>query len=93
MDYLQLAESISAEKREDTADKLVDIILSSKNDNRMPSSLVNKILYLWQQNLLTSEDGLSVLLEAAVLLEQEKTLSALTELQLEEVADKLRGEV
>ena len=93
MDYPKLAELIPREKRRNTADKLVDIILSSKNDNKMPSDLANTILYQWQQNLLTSKHGLSALLKAAVLLEQEKTLTVLGELQLNEIADKIKGEV
>lgn len=93
MDYHKLAELIPIEKRENTADKLVDIILSSKNDNKMPSDLANTILYQWQQNLLTSEPGFSALLKAAVLLEQEKTLTVLGELQLDEIADEIKGEV
>jgi hypothetical protein len=89
MDYVKLVELIPREKRRNTADKLVDVILSSKNDNKMPSDLANTILHQWQQNLLTSEYGLSTLLKAAVLLEQEKTLTVLRELQLDEVADKI----
>lgn len=93
MDYPKLVELIPVEKRKNTTDKLVNIILSSKNDNKMPSHLANTILYQWQQNLLTNEHGLSALLKAAVLLEQEKTLTVLEELQLNEIADKIKGEV
>ncbi len=93
MNYLELVELIPREKRRNAADNLVNIILSSKNDNEMPSDLANTILYRWQQNLLTSEAGLSALLNAAVLLEQEKTLIVLGELQLREIADKIKGEI
>jgi hypothetical protein len=93
MNYHKLAELIPREKRKNTADKLVDIILSSKNDSKMPSDLANIILYQWQQNLLTSEPGLSTLLKAAILLEQEKTLTVMKELQLNEIADKIKVEV
>lgn len=93
MSYPELVELVPTEKRKDIVDKLVDIILSSKNANRLSSSVANTILYQWQLNLLTSELGLSALLEAAVLLEQEKTLSVLRELQLVEIADKVKGEV
>ena len=93
MDYTKLAELIPREKRKNTADKLVGIILSSKNDSKMPSDLANTILNQWQQDLLTGEPGLSALLKAAVLLEQEKVLTVLGELELNEMADKIRGEV
>jgi hypothetical protein len=93
MNYLDLVELIPREKRKDAADKLVNIILSSKNNDKMPGDLANTILYRWQQNLLTSEAGLSALLNAAVLLEQEKTLIVLGELQLSEIADNIKGEI
>jgi len=89
MNYPQLVKSIPLEKREKTADKLTNIVLSSKNDQKMPSTLANTILYQWKQNLLSSETGLSALLKAAVLLEREKTLTALRELQLSEIAEKI----
>lgn len=89
MDYFKLVELIPREKRRDTAEKLVDVILLSKNDDKMPSELANTILHQWQQNLLTSEFGLSALLEVAVLLEQEKTLTVLRELQLDEIAERI----
>jgi len=93
MDYPKLVELIPVEKWKTIADKLVNIILSSKNDNKMPSDLANMFLYQWQQNLLASEHGLSTLLKAAILLEQEKTLTVLEELQLKEIADKIKGEL
>ena len=89
MSYPKLAELVPREKRKNTADKLVDLILKSKNDDKMPSNLAHIILRRWQQNLLTSEHGLSAILKAAVLLEQEKTLLVLRELQLDELADKI----
>ncbi len=92
MDYRKLAELIPREKRKDAANQLVNIVLSSKNDNEMPSDLANIILRQWQQNLLVSIFGLSALLKAAVLLDQEKTLTFLGEFQLNEIADKIKGE-
>jgi hypothetical protein len=91
MNYAKLAQLIPVEKQRTTADKLIDVILRSKNDDKMPSELAKKILYQWQQDLLVSQPGLSALLEAATLLEQEKTLKVLTELQLGEIANKIKG--
>lgn len=93
MDYLKLAGLIPAEKRGKTADMLVDILLSSKNDDKMPPYLANTILYQWQRNLLHSSAGLSNLLQASILLEQERTITLLRELQLSEIANKIKGEV
>lgn len=91
MEYFELIKLVPREKRERTADKLINIILSSKNDTKMPSNLARTILHQWQQNLLLSESGLSTLLKAAVLLEQEKTLATLKELQLNKLALKIKG--
>jgi hypothetical protein len=93
MDYQKLVRLMPAEKRNKITDKLIDLILTSKREYKMPSDLANMILYQWKQNTLSSEHGLSILLKAAVLLEQEKTLIVLETLQLSEIADKIRGEV
>lgn len=93
MNYLKLAQSIPVGKRKNAMDKLADIILSSKKEDKMPSDLANIMLSQWQQDQLVTELGLSTLLKASILLEQEKTLTALEELQLSEIAEKLKGEV
>jgi hypothetical protein len=92
MDYSELVKSIPVERRKILADGLVDIILKSKNTDKMPSDLANIILHQWQQNLLTSQSGLSALLGAAALLEPEKTSSVLEDLQLDEIAKKIEEE-
>jgi len=92
MGYLKLVELIPVEKREKTADKLVNIILSSKNDNKMPRDLANMLLYQWKQNILFSQCGLLTLLKAAVLLEREKTVMVLRELQLGEMVNEIARE-
>lgn len=93
MDYLELVKLIPIEKRRNTANTLVDVILESKNEDKLSSGLANAILYQWQLNFLTSELGLSALLKAAALVEPEKVLSVLRELQLGKIADKIKGEV
>ena len=90
MEYDKLVEAISTEKRAVLADKLVDLILTSKNDEKMPSRLANTILSHWQRGLLSTQPGLTPLLEAAVTLEPEKTIAALTELQLANIAELLK---
>jgi len=89
MDYQKLVESIPAEKRSKIADKLTDIILTSKKEDKMSSDLANTILYQWKQNTLTSKPGLTALFKAATLLEPEKTSALLQELQLNEIAEKI----
>ena len=72
------------------SDKLVDIILTSKNDDKLPSQLAKTILNQWQNDNLKSESGLATLLESAVLVELEKTSSALNELQMSDVAEQIK---
>jgi len=91
MDYRKLVELIPPAKWDPLSNRLVDFILTSKNDEKMPSRLANNILYFWQQDVLESESGLSALLEAAVLLEPEKTFGVLTELELANVTEQLKA--
>lgn len=90
MNYIELASLIPTEVRQRLSDKLVDFILTSKNDNKMPSRLANNIVHDWQRDLLQSESGLAKLLEAAVLLEPEKVIGTLNELQLANVAAQIK---
>jgi len=91
MEYAKIIGLIPIEKREMLSDKLVDFILTSKNDEKMPSQLANILLHFWQQNLLKTENGLSVLLEAALLLEPEKTVNVFNELQMTKIAEQIKG--
>lgn len=90
MDYRKLIETVQVAKRETLSKKLVDLILLSKNDEKMPSPLANTILYHWQNGTLISESGLTALLEAAALLEPEKTAEACTVLELTGVASQIK---
>jgi hypothetical protein len=78
-------------KREILSDKLVDFMLTSKNDEKMPSQLANTMLHYWQQDVLGSESGLTALLEAALLLEPDKTINAFNELQMANVAEQIKA--
>jgi len=91
MDYGKLVEAVAVEKWGVLSDKLVDLILTSKNDDKMSSQLANSILNHWQKDSLATQAGLTALLEAAVQLEPEKTVAALTELQLTNIAEQLKG--
>ncbi len=91
MEYAKITAMIPAEKREMLSDKFVDFILTSKNDEKMPSQLANTLLHSWQQNLLKTENGLAILLEAALLLEPEKTVNLFNELQMPNVAEQIKG--
>ena len=90
MNRHKLIQSIPAAKSKMLSDKLINFILTSKSDEKMPIRLANSILHHWQHDTLTTENGLTVLLEAAFLLEPDKTIEALNELQLTSVAEKLK---
>ena len=91
MAYQKIVKTIPIEKREKLSDKLVDFVLKSKKEDKMPSDLANTILNQWQLGPFTTEAGLAALLEAAVLLESEKTMEFLEqELQLADVVKAIR---
>lgn len=89
MDYRKIIDNVSVLKREGLSTKLIDVILLSKNDDKMPNQLANTILQQWQQDTLLTESGLTALLEAAVLLEPVKTVEALTALELADIAGQI----
>jgi hypothetical protein len=91
MAYQKIVKKIPVEKREKLSDKLLNFVLKSKKEDKMPSDLANTILSQWQLGPLTTEAGLATLLEAAVLLESEKTMEFLEqELQLVDVAKAIK---
>jgi len=91
MAYQKIVKTIPVEKREKLSEKLVDFVLKSKKEDKMPSGLANTILNQWQLGPFTTEVGLAALLEAAVLLESEKTMEFLEqELQLVDVVKAIR---
>ena len=91
MTYRKIVGNILGEKREKISVKLIDIILKSKDDDKMPSTLAKDILHYWHQGPLLDEDSLASLLEAAVLLEPDKTINLLEqELQLVDLATAIK---
>jgi hypothetical protein len=90
MDYRKIIDNVSVLKREVLSTKLIDVILLSKNDDKMPSQLANTILQQWQQDTLITESGLTALLEVAVLLDPTKTVEALTALELADIAGQIK---
>ena len=92
MDYRKIVEMVPIEKRGKLSTKLIDFILKSKNADKMPSSLAKTILHHWQRGPLIIESGLAALLEAAVILEPDKTMNFLgEELQLPDVVKAIRA--
>jgi hypothetical protein len=90
VDYPKLVATIPSAKYPELVDALVGAILTTKNDDKMPPNLANIILHEWQLDTLETEEGLIALLEAAVLLEPEKTLTAAETLQLVDVVQIIK---
>lgn len=66
----------------EVAEKLIDIILKTKNAKKMPSHLAKTILHFWQKDQVGTEVGLQRLLEATILLEPERTVDLMKEIGL-----------
>ncbi len=77
-DYSKLVETVPAEKWAPLSEQLISIILGAKND-KIPNTLANAFLMHMKNGTASSKAGLTVLLEAAVLLDAEKT-AALSDL-------------
>lgn len=87
LDYPKIVKTVPVEKREMLSDKMIDLILKSKNSDKMPVGLIKNILFNWQKGHLSGDAGLSALIEAGVLLEANKAVKILEqELQLMDAA-------
>ncbi|UCG36450.1 MAG: hypothetical protein JSV64_07550 [Candidatus Bathyarchaeota archaeon] len=86
----KVVRKIPSSQREATSEKLIDIVLKSRNSKKMPSSLAKTILYYWQKEQLASEVGLQRLLKASLLIDPEKTTAVLRELGFEKLAAMLQ---
>jgi hypothetical protein len=93
MDYVELVVLVDASIWHSLSDRFVDLILTTKNDEKMPGPLARRILHFWQQDSLVSKLGLAALLEAVVKLEPERTLSILSEFQLGALESKIKEEL
>jgi hypothetical protein len=90
MDYPKLAELVPSEKWGPLSDQLLNFILTTKNDGKMPTKLANTMLSKMQYGEIKSKTGVAVLIEAALLLEPEKTMTALGEMQLSQLAEEIQ---
>jgi hypothetical protein len=89
--YKKIVKMIPVEKRGTLSDKLLNYLLKTKNEAKMPSSMANCFLSQWRAGTFDDEVGLAVLLEATALVELEKTTEFLEqELQLANVAKAVK---
>ena len=91
MVYKKIVEIIPVEKRGTLSDKLLNYLLKSKKETKMPSSMAHCFLSQWQTGTFEDETGLAVLLEATATVEPEKTTEFVEkDLQLAEVAKAIK---
>ncbi|MCW4016846.1 MAG: hypothetical protein NWF06_10785 [Candidatus Bathyarchaeota archaeon] len=91
MVYKKIVKMIPVEKRETLSDKLLNYLLKTKKEAKMPSSMANCFLTQWQTSTFDDEAGLAVLLEATATVELEKTTEFVEkDLQLADVAKAIK---
>lgn len=93
MDYPEIVTLIPAEKWGQISDQLINLILASKNEEKMPRQLADTILLHMKKGGSESKSGLAALLEALVLLEPEKAINAFCELHLPTVAEQIKAKI
>jgi hypothetical protein len=82
MSYKEIIEKIQKEARNVLSEKLTDVILEVKDGAAVPSSLAKGILHKWQENQLSSDEGLRYLLKAALKADKKRTKAILNEMNL-----------
>ncbi|NLE05114.1 MAG: hypothetical protein GX638_09995 [Crenarchaeota archaeon] len=88
MDYPKLVEMIPAEKWAPLSSKLIGVILNSKKD-ALPNTLANAMLLKIKEGNAETKDGIAVILQAAITLDAEKTVTALGDMQLLKIAEQV----
>ena len=91
MQVESIVERIPNSLHGDLSNKLIEIVLGTKEKNVIPTEMAKKIIYLWRQDQLASPTGVNALLEAAVMVDVEATHSILDQLGLQEVTVALRN--
>ncbi len=89
-DLSEVVAKIPKSSRSSLSTQLTDILLNAKGGDKLPSSLAKSFLYLWQKGRLEEDEGMEVLLKAALALDAEATLKQLRESGLSEVAEAIQ---
>jgi len=90
VDLSEVVVKIPKSSRSSLSTQLVDILLNAKGGEKLPSNLAKTFLYLWQKDKLEEDEGMEVLLKAALTLDTEATIKQLKESNLGEVADAIQ---
>ena len=76
----EIIKKIKAEERIVLSEKLTDVLLEAKDGVAVPSSLAKIFLFKWQQDQLSSEEGITILLKAAMKADEERSRAILEEI-------------
>ncbi len=88
MDYPKIVEMVPPEKWGPLSEQLIGVILGAKND-KIPNSVANTILMDMKNGTASTKKGLTNLMEVAVVLDPEKTITTLGDMQLLKVAAEI----
>jgi hypothetical protein len=92
--YRKIVKLIPVEKRGIISEKLLNYVLKSKKENKLPNSMAKCFLAQWQAGSCDDETGLSVLLEMAAYLALDKAAVFLEqECQLAEAAKAFKSSI
>jgi hypothetical protein len=86
----EIVENIPVSLYTNLSEKLVYIVLSTKDKNAVPAETAKEIIYLWRQDQLASPTGIRILINAASRVNAEATYGTMDELGLNAVTANLR---
>jgi hypothetical protein len=81
-----MTEKIPVSLYKNLSDKLISVILDSKDKDAVSSDMTKKIIYLWRQDQLATPAGIETLVQAASGVDQTATVKILEDLGLQEIA-------
>jgi hypothetical protein len=81
-----MIEKIPVSLYKNLSDKLITVILDSKDKDAVSTEMTKKIIYLWRQDQLATPAGLETLIQAASGVDNEVTVKILDDLGLQQIA-------
>ncbi len=82
MGYKEIIKKVKDGERNDLSIKLTDVLLEAEGGAAVPSSVAKAILYKWQGDQLSSDEGLKYLLKGAMKADEERSKTILDEMGL-----------
>ncbi|MFB0543908.1 MAG: hypothetical protein ACETVR_03915 [Candidatus Bathyarchaeia archaeon] len=89
VDLTEIIGKIPSELRSDLSIGLMDLLLVSKEGEKVPSPLIKELLNLWRKDELSTVQGLKLLLEAVLSVDPEKAGELFASKGLTELAKDL----